>query len=247
MFETVLFDLDGTLVPMDMDVFVKEYFRAIGKKFAGMIDSKKLLNAIYAGTMAMIKDDDHEKSNMDVFWAYFYNHIDFPRELLDPLFTEFYQDDFAHLKAHTYPNPLAHSLIELLFSHGCRVVIATNPVFPEMAIRERLDWVGIGDFPYKLVTTYENMHFCKPRIEYYREILSRIGIEPDSCLMVGNDVEEDLVARKLGIKTFLVEDWLLNRKQKKIETDYRGSFADLVTFFDSGRITLKQTAKGVNR
>ncbi|HAA90075.1 MAG: Haloacid dehalogenase-like hydrolase [Thermoanaerobacterales bacterium 50_218] len=229
-FKAFLFDLDGTLVPMDMKTFIDGYFRAVSEKFAHIIEPEKLVSAINAGTMAMLKNTDPRKTNKDVFWEHFFSHIDHSREVFVSMFDEFYQKDFANLKTYTHPNPLARPLMEFLFEKGNQVVIATNPVFPETAVRERLKWVDIGDFPYHLVTTYENMHYCKPRIEYYREVLDFLGVDPQDCLMVGNDVEEDLVARDLGMKTFLVEDWLLNRSNLPIVTDYRGSFEDLVSF-----------------
>ena len=36
----------------------------------------------------------------------------------------------------------------------------------------------------------------------------------------------------LGIKTFLVDDCLLNTKNLPIQSDYRGSFADLAAYLD---------------
>jgi len=215
---------------MDMKTFIDGYFRAVSEKFAHIIEPKRLVAAVHAGTMAMIRNSDPEKTNKDVFWEHFFTHIDQHQEDFVALFDEFYQKEFAGLKIYARPNPFARPLMEFLFEKGNQVVIATNPVFPETAVRERLKWVDIDDFPYYLVTTYENMHYCKPRVEYYWEILDFLGVEPQDCLMVGNDVEEDLVARELGMKTFLVEDWLLNRSNRPIVTDYRGSFEDLVCF-----------------
>jgi FMN phosphatase YigB (HAD superfamily) len=120
--------------------------------------------------------------------------------------------------------------MENLFCGGFQVAIATNPIFPERAIRERLRWLEIEDLPYDLITAYETMHFCKPSPDYYLEVLQLLKVAPEDCLMIGNDVEEDLSAQALGIRTFLVEDCLLNPKNLPIETDYRGSFADLAAY-----------------
>jgi len=230
LFTTFLFDLDGTLLPMDMEHFMNAYFQAVGCKFAHLIEPKKLIKEIFDGTMVMINNLNPQQTNQEVFWSYFTPRIGIPPEVLVPLFDEFYNNDFTNIKRVTRPNPLARRVLDQLMKKGYRVAIATNPVFPENAIRERLNWVEIGDLPYALVTTYENMHFCKPKIEYYEEVLCSLDARPVECLMIGNDVEEDLVARKLGIKTFLVEDWLLNTKNLPIETDYRGSFKDLAEF-----------------
>ena len=153
--------------------------------------------------------------------------------VLEPMFDEFYEREFASLKQVTGANPLARPLIESLFRKGLRVAIATNPIFPERAIRERLRWLEIDDLPFDLVTTYETMHFCKPNPDYYREVLELLEVVPGDCLMIGNDVEDDLAAGNLGIKTFLVEDCLLNPKNLPIMADYRGSFADLAAYLDT--------------
>ncbi|MGB9793048.1 MAG: HAD family hydrolase [Thermacetogeniaceae bacterium] len=230
MFTTFLFDLDGTLVPMDMEEFIAAYFQAVASKFARIIDPDKLVKGIWESTMAMVNNLDPQKTNKEIFWSHFSPRIGLPSDVLVGLFDEFYANDFPNIKRVARPNPLARPLLEQLIRNGHRVVIATNPIFPENAIRERLNWVDIGDLPYELITAYENMHFCKPRIEYYEEILACLNVRPEECLMVGNDVEEDLICRKLGIKTFLVEDWLLNPKNLPIETDYRGSFKELADF-----------------
>ncbi len=233
MFQALLFDLDGTLVPMNMETFMKEYFRAVARKFAHLIYPEKLIHNILDGTMAMVNNTDPEKTNKEVFWSHFLPRVSLPAEVLVSMFDEFYACDFAALKDCIQPNPLARPLMNSLFEKGFQIVIATNPVFPERAIQERLNWVEIGDLPYALVTTYENSHFCKPRVEYYEEVISYLGVKPQDCLMIGNDVEEDLIAGTLGIRTFLVDDWLLNARKLPIETDYRGSFGDLVSFLRS--------------
>lgn len=233
MFQALLFDLDGTLLPMDRDTFMKEYFRAVTHKFAHLIRPQKLIQDILYGTTAMVNDSDPKKTNKEVFWHHFLSRVGLPAEVLEPMFDEFYGYDFANLKYCIQPNPYARPLLNFLFEKGFQVVVATNPVFPERAIQERLTWVEIGDLPYTLVTAYENMHFCKPKVEYYEEVIGYLRVTPEACLMVGNDVEEDLIAQKLGIKTFLVEDCLLNPRELSFRTDYQGTFQDLVQFLIS--------------
>jgi len=109
-------------------------------------------------------------------------------------------------------------------------VLATNPLFPLIAIKERMRWAGVSEFDFALITSYEEMHACKPNLEYYREICAKIKVPARNCLMVGNDVEEDLIAQKIGMQTFLVEDYLLNRHDLPINADYRGSLKELYQF-----------------
>ena len=53
MIDTILFDLDGTLLWMDLDEFVSNYFGLIAKCFADY--NPDVLKATQAGVMAMIK------------------------------------------------------------------------------------------------------------------------------------------------------------------------------------------------
>ncbi|AFV11162.1 haloacid dehalogenase-like hydrolase [Thermacetogenium phaeum DSM 12270] len=232
MFDVVLFDLDGTLVPMDLEAFIKAYFNSVCARFAGVIPPELLVREIQQGTMMMLNDRDPKRTNYDVFWDYFPRRIGIDKDTLESLFEDYYEKDFPHLKNVTRPNPKARPVMETLLAKGVRVGIATNPVFPPRAIEERLRWVDVADIPYCLITTYDNMHYCKPHPEYYSEVADMLKVKPERCLMVGNDVEEDLAARKIGMKTFLVEDCLQNSRDLPIETDYRGSFQDLVAFIN---------------
>jgi len=231
-YKTLLFELDGTLLPMDLDAFLKAYFHGIARKFAHLLPPDKLISDILHGTTSMVMNCDRNCTNREAFWTDFAARAGSPAGVLEPMFDEFYERDFPSLKQVTGANPLARPLMESLFRKGFRVAITTNPIFPERAIRERLRWLEIDDLPFDLVTTYELMHFCKPNPDYYREVLELLAAAPGDCLMVGNDVEEDLAAGSLGIKTFLVEDCLLNPKNLPIRADYRGSFTDLVAYLD---------------
>ena len=72
MLECILFDLDGTLLPMDQDEFVKAYFSGLAKKLApyGYSDPKALVAAIWAGTSAMVANDG-TCTNEERFWKVF--------------------------------------------------------------------------------------------------------------------------------------------------------------------------------
>ena len=71
MITTILFDLDGTLLPMDQDVFVKSYFKELAIKLIPHgYDPKTLTDAIWGGTAAMVKNDG-SRLNKDAFWEFF--------------------------------------------------------------------------------------------------------------------------------------------------------------------------------
>ena len=115
---------------------------------------------------------------------------------------------------------------------GCRVVLATNPLFPAIATESRARWAGLDPADFERITTYENSRFCKPNPAYYREILESIGEVPENCIMVGNDVGEDMVAQTLGMQVFLLTDCLINKQNADISAYPRGNFADLLEFLE---------------
>jgi len=232
MFKALLFDLDGTLLPNDVDIFISQYTKLLSRKVSHLVEPNKFIHQLLSSTGVMVRDKDKNKTNQEVFLEDFFQGIGLPKEILMPIFDEFYANDFLELKQYMQPNPCVERIMQKAFAKGFIVVVATNPVFPLTAIKQRLAWAGVDGFTYKLVTSYENMHFCKPNQEYYAEILELIGCAPEECLMIGNDVEEDLVAQKVGLKTFLVEDCLICRTDKEFHTDYRGKLTDLENFIN---------------
>ena len=133
-------------------------------------------------------------------------------------------------KANLQLNLLADAAVKEAKNRGLGTFLATNPVFPCCATMNRIRWAGLDADDFGLITTYEDYSCCKPNIEYFRTVLDELSLDPAECLMVGNDVEEDLVVRDLGVKTYLVTDTMENRKGLPIRTDYMGSLKELVDF-----------------
>ena len=117
----------------------------------------------------------------------------------------------------------------MLKDKGYRVVLATNPLFPSIATESRIRWAGLEPSEFDLYTTYENTSYCKPNLDYYRDILKRINCRPEECLMVGNDVGEDMVVEALGMQAFLLTDCLINTQKKDITAYPHGSFEQLLS------------------
>ena len=230
---TILFDLDGTLLPMDNDVFTKGYFRLLAAKLAPRgYEPKQLVDAIWAGTAAMVKNDGTQ-SNEEAFWKIF-TGIHGEKVLADkPLFDQFYAADFHVARGCCGFNPNAVMAVHTVKEMGLRVVLATNPIFPAVATESRIRWAGLEPKDFELYTTYENIGFCKPNPDYYREIAKRLGVQPEECLMVGNDVAEDMVAKEIGMQVFLLTDCLINKERKNIAEYPRGSFIQLLRFIDT--------------
>ena len=230
---TILFDLDGTLLPMDQDVFVKHYFAGLAAKAATRgYDPKQLIDAIWAGIHAMVKNNG-SCSNEAAFWKTF-SDIFGEAALQDkPMFEEFYANEFQKIQSVCGYEPGVAAMIHDLQQRGYRLVLATNPVFPAIATQSRIRWAGLTPEDFLHYTTYENSSNCKPNPAYYQSILDRIGASAEECLMVGNDVTEDMVAAKLGMKVFLLTDWLINKQNVDINQFPHGSFEELRQFLDA--------------
>ncbi|MBR7172599.1 MAG: HAD family hydrolase [Clostridia bacterium] len=232
MLKYVLFDLDGTLLPMSQEEFTKYYLSALCKKMAKFgFEPHKLGDSIWKGVAFMIKNVGNE-TNEELFWKSFEEDYGKDAKKYIPEFEEFYKNEFVLAKEACKPNAFVPQMIQKLKEKGLKFVVATNPIFPEIAINRRISWAGLERSDFELVTTYENSSSAKPNLKYYQDILNVIQAKPEECLMVGNDVSEDMVAKKLGLDVFLVTECLINRKNEDISTLNQGTFENLIEYID---------------
>lgn len=230
--KAVLFDLDGTLLPMDQDIFVKVYFGLLAKKFAPRgYEPQKMIQAISAGVYAMVKNTG-EKLNEVAFWDEFATYFGEQCRKDLPVFEEFYQNEFDAVQEVCGFNPKASKTVEKMKKMGLRVALATNPLFPSIATQKRMKWAGLTPDMFELYTTYENSCYCKPNLDYYRTILEQMGMVAEECLMVGNDVNDDMIVTKLGMKVFLLTNDLINKDNVDINQFPHGDFDDLVKYVE---------------
>ena len=229
---TVLFDLDGTLLPMDNDEFTKVYFKLLAAKMAPYgYESKELVDAIWAGTASMVKNDG-SKTNEEAFWNTFSKIYGEQSLSHIPIFEEFYKNEFQRAKAICGDNPKAAGAVRKIKELGFRLGLATNPIFPAIATQSRIRWTGLEPSDFEIYTTYENIGFSKPNPSYYLEVAKILGVKPEECLMVGNDVTEDMVAETIGMKVFLLTDCLINREDKDISEYNHANFDDLISYIE---------------
>ena len=223
--KTILFDLDGTLLPMDQDLFTKQYFKGLCVKMAPYgYDPDQLIGAVWAGTKAMVLNDGTRTCEV-VFWDKFASVLGENVREKEAIFSDFYANEFQSVQAVCGFNPEANRIVKDLKSAGYRLVLATNPLFPSIATESRIRWAGLDKEDFALITTYESASFCKPNPAYYLEILEKIGASSEECIMVGNDVKEDMVAAsKVGMQTFLLTDCLLNKEQLDTSSYPQGGF-----------------------
>lgn len=230
MITTVFFDLDGTLFPMDQEKFVKSYLGRMAKKMAPHgYEPEMLVKSVWMGTGAMVKNDG-SATNETVFWNVFDQLFGRDTRVDEPLFEEFYRNEFQAVKDDCGFDPRAAEAIRQIKALGLRTVLATNPLFPPIATQSRVRWAGLEPEDFEFITTYDNSCFCKPNPDYYREILGKLNLKAEECVMVGNDVNEDMVARELGMKVFLLTDCILNKDNKDISQYPCGSFPELLDY-----------------
>lgn len=233
MITTIFFDLDGTLLPMDQEDFLKAYMGGLAKKMAPYgYESDLLIRSIWKGTGAMVANDGSQR-NDQVFWNTFSAVCGRDTRADEPVFEDFYRREFQQVKNACGFDERAAETIRELKAMDYDTVLATNPLFPAIATHSRVRWAGMEPSDFSYITTYENSFHCKPNPDYYREILDKLGLQPEQCLMVGNDVGEDMVAQTLGMKVFLLTDCLINKTGEDTAKYPHGSFPELMEFVRS--------------
>lgn len=228
----VLFDLDGTLLPMDQEKFTERYFKLLTKKLAPLgYNPKELIGGVWKGTGAMVKNDG-SRINEEAFWETFCKAVNRDAKKDKPVFDDFYRNDFQMAKDVCGYNPLAAEAVRHIKSAGLRTALATNPIFPDIATKSRIKWAGLDPDDFEFCTTYENASFCKPNPEYFAEIARRLNVEPQDCLMVGNDMSEDTPAALIGMKVFILTDCIINKANEDVEKYPHGGFEELIEYIN---------------
>lgn len=227
MLQAVLFDLDGTLLPMDQDEFVQAYFGALAHYAAPYgYEAKSLIHALWKGTEAMVRNDGG-KLNHAVFWDAFTACLGAWTKDHEPIFDRFYETEFAQARAACAFAPEAAQTIAYLKSQNIRCVLATNPIFPRTATQQRIRWAGLRPEDFELITTYENSRRCKPNPDYFTDIAQALRLTPSECLMVGNDRAEDGAATAAGFPVFLLTPCLIDQEGLGLDGFPHGDFSAL--------------------
>ena len=229
-YNAILFDMDGTLLPMDFDTFTKGYFKLLAGKLSPLgIEPDLLIKCVWAGTKAMVKNDG-SKLNREVFWEVFAQASGKDSAPFIEKSDEFYVKEFEGARAFTGENPLAKKAVELARKTGAKVICATNPIFPLNGQLKRLSWVGLGENDFDHVTSYESECCSKPNPQYYLNVCERIGVKPEDCLMIGNDVVEDMqTASSVGMDCYMVTDWAIMNGEWNGK---KGTFSELVEYLE---------------
>ena len=230
-FEAILFDLDGTLLQADMQSFIPQYIHSLAGYCAEKATSRQFEKELLAIIYDLIKTEgDGSKTNEERVYSRMQQDLSIPEPMLRNGLDQFRQNDLEELREWIQPIPLARQIVQECQEKKIPLVLATNPVFPKFIIEARMQWAGLEEDSFTYLTSYENSCYCKPHAGYFRAIVDRLGVAAENCLMVGNDFDHDLAAEAIGMKTYLVDTWLVDRGESEWVCDYRGDHSSLQKF-----------------
>ncbi|MBN1668085.1 MAG: DinB family protein [Anaerolineales bacterium] len=206
---TLLLDLDDTLLGNQMDTFIPAYMGALGKYLSEHVHFGEMSQTMMAATQKMFANNEFDQTLKEVFDRAFYAPLGLEEAQIKGDIDAFYERVFPNLRTVTQARPEAVAMVDEAVRRGYRVGVATNPLFPLTAIRQRLEWAGFRPDaqPFALIPSYESFHFAKPNPAYFAEFMARLGWPRGPVLMVGNDYDHDVRgAHAMGIQTF----WIAN-------------------------------------
>ncbi|SHF07563.1 Phosphoglycolate phosphatase, HAD superfamily [Marinitoga hydrogenitolerans DSM 16785] len=189
----IFLDYDGTLIKNKEEDFQKYYFYSF-LNYTNIKD-KKIIDIILECTKELIKKNDRKENNLDFYMNLLAKKTGKSQEYWYNTFFDFYEKEFPNLKNIIIPNK---KLINKIKKSNHNFIFASNPVFPEIAINHRINFINLdlNDFIY--ISTMENSYFCKPNPNYFLDILKKLKIKPADCIMIG-DTDFDRASLKVGI------------------------------------------------
>ncbi len=227
----ILFDLDGTLLQVQMGDFIPTYLKGLASYCVAPEQTEIFIQTLLQSIRDLInREGNGEQTNEERLCHWMEEKLGISRNALQDSLKRFKDNGIAKLQPMVHPIPLAQQIIQECLPTGLPLVLATNPVFPDFMIRARLEWGGLNENDFSYFTSYENSRYCKPQAGYFREIADRLGIAPENCLMVGNDTSHDLAAGAIGMQTYLVDTWLVERDGSQWPCTERGNHAELQNF-----------------
>jgi FMN phosphatase YigB (HAD superfamily) len=224
----LLLDLDGTLLGIRMGVFIPRLMSTILEHFTPFMPSTTFFASMKTALEAMLENEDPSRTVMEAFLETFAGLSGMTRGEVEKTLTDFYEGPFRELSVMAHPVDGVGDLLDAARKEDFGLTLATNPLFPIQAIRERIRWAGMDEARFDLITSAEIMHYCKPNPAYFREIVEKLGTEPGRCFMVGNDLVQDMAAGEAGIRTFLVDGEYVVGNAAAFKPDHRGSLSDLI-------------------
>ena len=229
--KAVLFDLDGTLLRAQMREFIPRYIRGLAAYCADVVEPRKFEKTFFRIIRELIHTQgDGLSTNEERVYARLERDLALPESKMRESLAHFGTNDLIELQNLIRPIPLAKQIVKDCHEKGVPLVLATNPVFPMFMIRARMQWAELEEDFFSFITSYENSYFCKPQSGYFEGVAAQLGIAAENCLMVGNDSSHDLAAVAVGMQTYLVDTWLIEREDSDWPCENRGDHSSLQKF-----------------
>ncbi len=201
----ILFDLDDTLISTNMTAFQPAYFHALGAALADLAPAKDIANQILKAVAVMQENQNPCRMLEKIFAENFYPQLGGTEEAFRQVLEDFYRNEFPKLRKVTQPRPEARELIDWCKSEDITMAIATNPLFPRIATRQRIEWAGLDPSDFVFFSSFNDFHFTKPTLTYYAECLGRLGWPDGNIVMVGDNLKYDLLPMQaMGFSTYWV-------------------------------------------
>ena len=230
MIQAILFDLEGTLINVDTTDFMRNYLGILAPRFAHLLSPDRFSKQLLRSLETSQSDPKPGQTNMQTFYDDFSKATGHSFLTLRPIFEEFYESDFPALRCLVQAIPQGVKVVEYAIQQGFLTAVASNPVLPLSAMREHVRWAGLTPEHFKIIPALDNFHFFKPQLGFFREIAERLGVKPDSCLLVSGQTQ-DIICRELGMKMFFV-----GSIGSEEQTDYAGNLDDLFRLISQGNL-----------
>ena len=211
MLKAVFFDLDGTLLPLDEEGFLKIYFGLLCKRMAPLgYEAELLVKTIWDGTKAMYLNDG-SVTNEEAFWDIFKKAYG-EEKLKDKFYVDgFYTNEFKETKKVCGENPYVKDILKFCRKQNLKVILSTNPIFPKPGTLTRMSFIDLKEEDFDYVTTYENSRYCKPNPLYFKDLLRKFDLKSDEVIVFGNNTYEDgECALACGMKCYMLGDFIIN-------------------------------------
>ncbi|HKL24653.1 MAG TPA: HAD family hydrolase [Desulfuromonadales bacterium] len=226
--EVVLFDLDGTLLGVDMHRFIPTYLDGLAARLEDWAHSREIVDSMRQAVVDMLSRVDDRMTLEQRLLARLQNSLAIPPSSYQQALVAFCRETLPDLQSFVQAHPLARPLLRTCRQRGWRMVLATNPIFPRMVIDARMQWAGLEDDFFQFVTDYETFRHCKPHVEYFQEVLARLQVPAEACLMVGNDSWHDMAACRAGIRTCLLTTWRIDHRDTRYPPDWEGTHEEFL-------------------
>ncbi len=223
-------DLDGTLLRLS-DQFIPQYLADVDRWVAPRLAVGHLSNEVMATTMWLVSRNHEDTLLADAFYTHFTERTGLDPFMVKTVFEQYYSEEFPKLKYLGRPIPGMMGFLAELRALGLKMALLTSPLFPRVAIEERLRWAGIEGVPFDWISCFEIVHASKPHPAYYEEAARQFDISPQHWLMVGNDPVEDIrPARAIGMQTWCVREELPDDLRDQV---LKGPVYDVLSYLKS--------------